>query len=105
SDLGKALTRSSRRTYLKPGDPYDLDVIKRERERIDGRLKERGFYFFSPEDIIVQVDSTNNTHKVDMLVNIKGNTADKAEQVYKINIVYIYPNLDMAKDSVSIGDA
>lgn len=105
SDLGKALNRFSRRSYLKPGEPYDLDVIKRERERIDGRLKERGFYFFSPEDIIVQVDSTNNTHKVDMLVNVKGSTPDKAQQVYKINNIYIYPNFDIAKDSVSIGQA
>ncbi|HEX8015709.1 MAG TPA: hypothetical protein VF465_10795, partial [Flavobacterium sp.] len=32
SVLGKAIARTSRRSLLKPGNPYDLDVIKAERE-------------------------------------------------------------------------
>lgn len=102
SDLGKAINRLSRRSFLRVGDSYDLDIIKRERERIDGRLKEGGFYYFSPEHVIVQVDSTNNTHKVDMLVNIKASTPEESQQIYSINNIYIYPNFDIAKDSTSI---
>jgi len=37
------------KTLLKPGKPFDLDVIRAERTRIDGLLKEKGFYFFSSE--------------------------------------------------------
>ena len=37
-----------------PGKPFDLDVIKAERIRIDAFLKENGFYFFSPEFIITE---------------------------------------------------
>lgn len=102
SDLGKAVNATSRRSFLKVGQSYDLDVIKRERERIDTRLKEKGFYYFSPENIIVQVDSTNNSHKVDLIVNVKQSTPIKAQQIYNINDIFIYSNFDISKDSTSI---
>ncbi|MBC7913704.1 MAG: BamA/TamA family outer membrane protein [Pyrinomonadaceae bacterium] len=102
SDLGKAVHATSERSFLKVGEAYDLDVIKRERERIDTRLKEKGFYYFSPEHLIVQVDSTNNQHKVDLIVNVKSNTPQKAQQIYTIDNIYIYSNYDVAQDSIDI---
>lgn len=102
SDLGKAVNATSPRSFLKSGDGYDLDVIKRERERIDTRLKEQGFYYFSPENIIVQVDSTNNEHKVDLIVNVKTSTPLKAQQIYNINDIFVYSNYDVSEDSTSI---
>ena len=47
SDLGKAIAQTNRLTLLKEGEPYNLEVIKLERERIDARLKEKGYYYFS----------------------------------------------------------
>jgi outer membrane protein assembly factor BamA len=92
SDLGKAVNAQASSSYLKTGDPYNLDVIVSERIRIDAHLKEQGFYYFSPEDLIVQVDSTNNEHQVDMYLNIKPNMPGKGREVYNINNIYIYPN-------------
>ncbi len=104
ADLGKAVSATAEKSILKAGEPYSLDAIKAERERIDTRLKEQGFYYFSPEDIIVQVDSTNNFHKVDLYVNIKRATSAKAREVYSINNIIIYPNYrlrDTAKMSLA----
>lgn len=93
SDLGKAVTATAPKTLLRKGEPYNLDVIKAERERIDARLKENGFYYFSPENLLVQVDSTNGRqHKVNLYVNIKESTPEKASDKYTINNIYIYPN-------------
>ena len=102
SDLGKAINATSPQSFLKVGDAYDLEVIRKERERIDARLKEQGFYYFGPDYIIVQVDSTNNEQKVDLVVNFKSNTPLKAQQIYTINDIYVYSNYDIAQDSVSI---
>ncbi len=99
SDLGKAVHATSRRSFLKTGHSYDLDVIKSERVRIDANLKENGFYYFSPEDLIIQVDSTNHRHQVDLYVNVKESTGDKARDIYKINNIYIYPNFKL-RDTV-----
>ena len=35
--LGKSIARTQRRTLLIPGNPYDLEVIKLERERMEDR--------------------------------------------------------------------
>ncbi|WP_235048343.1 translocation and assembly module lipoprotein TamL [Arcticibacter svalbardensis] len=99
SDLGKAVHATAEESQLKIGDSYDLDVIKVERERIDSRLKEQGFYYFSPENLIIQVDSTTADHKVDLYMNIKDATTEKAKDIYKINNIFIYPNFKL-RDTV-----
>ena len=49
SNISEAVRQSTDNTLLKTGDPFDLDVIKGERSRIDESLKENGFYYFSPD--------------------------------------------------------
>jgi outer membrane protein insertion porin family len=80
------------KTLLKTGDPFDLDVIKGERNRIDAYLKENGFYYFSPDFLVVQADSTIGNNKVNLYVKVKPGTPQKAKEVYTINDVYIFPN-------------
>jgi len=100
--LGSKVKSTESRTFLKPGDAYDLDVIKAERDRIDRRLKETGFYFFGPDDLIIQVDSTIGDHKVDLFLKIKPHTSTKAQQVYTINMIYIYPDYSISQDTIPV---
>jgi len=97
--LVKAIGRTKRRSLLKPGEGYNLDVIKDERDRIDSRLKQKGYYFFSPDYLKVQVDSTNADHTVDLIVRVKEETPDNAKEVYKINDIIIYPNYSITADN------
>lgn len=90
SPLQKAITRIARRTLLKKGQPFSLELIKTERTRIDSRLKQRGFYFFDPNDIIMDVDSTIGNHLVNIYVNTKQSTPPEARKIYHINDVVIY---------------
>lgn len=100
SALGKAVARTQRRSLLKEGRPYDLDVIKTERERIDARLKERGFYYFNPDYILAQVDSSKGDHLVNIKLKIKEETPQKAREPYKIDKIIVYPNFTVSKDTV-----
>ncbi|KUJ62215.1 hypothetical protein AR687_09345 [Flavobacteriaceae bacterium CRH] len=100
SALGKAIARTSRRSLLKPGNPYDLDVIKAERERIDARLKEKGYYYFNPDYILAQVDSSKGDYEVNIKLKIKDETPEKATIAYKIDKIIVYPNFSISKDSV-----
>ena len=86
-------------SLLKPKQPYDLDKIKKERERIDTRLKEKGFFYFSPDDLIANVDSTVGDHKVDMDVRVKDSTPVEAKQVYRIKDVVVYADYDLQSDT------
>lgn len=91
SQLLRAINRTKRRTLLKVGKPFDLEVVKEERMRIDTRLKQRGFYFFSPDHLLIDVDSTIGEQRVNLYVNLKPTTPPKARRVYRINEVAIYP--------------
>ena len=88
--LQKKINEVKDKTFLKAGDPFDFDLIKGERERIDAHLKEHGFYFFNPDLLIVQVDTTIGNHLVDLYVKVKPETPARSKEVYTINDVYIY---------------
>ncbi|WP_369615052.1 BamA/TamA family outer membrane protein [Flavobacterium sp. CFS9] len=98
--MSRIIGRSSRRSLLKAGQPYDLDVIKAERERIDARLKEKGYYYFNPDYLLAQVDSSKGDHEVKIKMIIKVDTPPKALTAYKINKIVVYPNFTLSKDSV-----
>ncbi len=98
--MSRIIGRSSRRSLLKVGQPYDLDVIKAERERIDARLKEKGYYYFNPDYLLAQVDSSKGDHEVKIKLIIKADTPPKALTAYKINKIVVYPNFTLSKDSV-----
>ncbi|KGO91953.1 translocation and assembly module lipoprotein TamL [Flavobacterium subsaxonicum] len=101
TQLDSVIGRMSRRSLLKKGQPYDLDVIKSERERIDARLKNKGYFYFNPDYLIIQVDSTIGKYEVNLKVKVKDDTPEVAKNVYTINNIFIYPNYSLtSKDSV-----
>ncbi|HEX5653670.1 MAG TPA: BamA/TamA family outer membrane protein [Chitinophagaceae bacterium] len=92
SALQQTILESAGKTLLKTGQPFDLSLVIGERLRIDAYLKERGFYYFSPDDIIVQVDSTAGNNTVNLLIKVKPGTPQQSRNIYRINDVFIYPN-------------
>ncbi|PXY38791.1 hypothetical protein DMB65_21190 [Flavobacterium cheongpyeongense] len=98
--MSKIIARSSQRSLLKVGKPYDLDIIKSERERIDARLKERGYYFFNPDYILAKVDSSKGDHEVNIRLVIKDEAPVKALTAYKIDKIFVYPNYSLTNDSI-----
>lgn len=94
--INEEMLKLTNKTLLKPGDPFDLDVIKSERERIDNQLKQKGFYYFHPDNIIVQADSTvSKNHQVELNVKLKDNTPELAKQQFTIDKVVVFPNYNI----------
>jgi outer membrane protein insertion porin family len=76
-----------RSSLLKKGDFYDLETIKAERVRIDSRLKNRGFYYFNPDYLIVDLDTAVGNHQVSMFMRLKEEMPDPAREVYHIDTI------------------
>jgi outer membrane protein assembly factor BamA len=93
--LSRYIRESSTHTLLVKGAPFDLDVIKGERQRIDEYLKERGFYYFSPNHLLIKTDSSNSNHTVRMELIVKPETPEASKQEYRINEIYIYPDYSL----------
>lgn len=97
--LSNMIKLISSKTFLKPNDNYSLDKIKAERERIHDHLKEEGFYYFTPDYLLVQIDSTLKG-QVDLYLQLKPTTPATALRQYWMQDVMLYTNYDLAKDSV-----
>ncbi|PWT72903.1 MAG: hypothetical protein C5B59_14700 [Bacteroidetes bacterium] len=99
TEINKAIQALVKRSLLKPGDPYDLDVIRNERSRIDSRLKQKGFYFFSPDFLLALVDSTVGDNKVDIRMVVKRSTPHMALETYRINDVIVFADFSSRIDT------
>lgn len=98
--LTNNINKNKDKTLLKVGNFYDLDTYKNERVRIDNDLKESGYFYFSPDYLILQVDSTIGKNLVDITVRVKNTSPDVALKPYTIKNINIYPNYNLRRDSL-----
>ncbi|WP_029275792.1 BamA/TamA family outer membrane protein [Pedobacter borealis] len=97
--LTKIINTNKDKTLLKVGDYYDIDTYKNERIRIDNDLKENGYFYFSPDYLIMQVDSTIGKNLVNVSVKVKDIAPDAALKPYTIKNINIYPNYSLRRDT------
>lgn len=100
SAIGRTVTKAYDESSLKVGKPYSLDSIKAERERIHAALKEQGYYYFTPDYLLVQADTTNNG-TVDLFLKIKDNTPLVALRPYRMHDISLFPDYSLDNEAQS----
>ncbi|MFD3003115.1 BamA/TamA family outer membrane protein [Pontibacter toksunensis] len=93
-------------SLLQTGEPYDLATMTAERVRIDGVLKNEGYYFFSPELLIYSADTTvgePGERLVDVVLRVKNAASAKALQPYTLDDIFIFANYSVG-DSLATND-
>lgn len=98
--ISQIISDTKEESLLKKGAPYNFETLKAERIRIDEVLKNRGFYRFNPDYILMRVDSTIGNHGVDVYVTLKNETPDAALKPWVLNNMYIFPNHVPSSDSL-----
>ncbi len=105
SKLSRDVLAQKENTILEKEKPYNLDMIKGERERIDKQLKEIGYYYFRADYLLARVDSTVGNHQVDIFMKVKEGIPDEATRQYTINDVFIFPDYRMGRQNKKNGQA
>jgi outer membrane protein assembly factor BamA len=82
-------------SLIKPGDDYNLEMLKNERIRIDAILKNDGYFYFNPDYLLFKADTSNVDHDVTFKLTLKDSIAGKALTVFRINKVYINQNYSL----------
>ena len=100
SGVANIIQENASNSLLKPGNFYDLDVFKDERLRVDNDLKEKGYFYFNPDYLIMQVDSTIGKNSVNLRMKVKDIAPDAGLKPYSIRNINIYPNYMARRDSV-----
>lgn len=85
---------------VKKGDNYNIYNMDKERDQIAYHLRSNGYYTFSKEYIVYEVDTNLMQRKADIKLRIDGDKHDK----YYINKVFIYPDYNVKRAKVTVND-
>ena len=90
-------------TEVKPGNRFDLNVLKFERERIDHELKQKGYYNFNPDFLIFEADTNRyDNRRFDLLLRLKAQVPQKSIVPYTIDSITVYPNYSIENDTSDV---
>lgn len=103
--LGNRIKSLLPKGLLQTGERFDLGHIKAERERITAQLLEVGYYNFSPEIILLSIDSAAaGDKKIDLYVQLKPEAPLETLTPYRLSKMYIYPDYSLVTDSTMSKD-
>jgi len=98
--ISHILQTDTEKSLLKPGDMYNLDLLKAERLRIDVILKDKGYFYFSPDYLLFKADTSEVNHTISFRVTLKEDTPENALTPYRINRVIIDQDYSLNTDSL-----
>ena len=92
-------------SLVRPGDVYNIAVLDEERERIAARLKQRGYYNFSVNNIRYLADTLGGGRRVALTMIVeqhvtgydaRGQALKDNNMVYRIDRINLFPDYDPA---------
>jgi outer membrane protein insertion porin family len=94
---GGIINTEVKNSLLKKGDDYNLETLTRERERIDGLLKDNGYFYFNPDYLLFKADTSIKNKTISLTLTLKENTPEKALKIYRINKVIVYNGFNLTE--------
>ena len=93
------------RSLLKAGDPFDVNVLNNERNRIASFLRNHGYYKFTKENVHFSADTARNSTEVDVSLNVtlhqeNGRTEATEHKQYVIGDVNFYADVSSKSESM-----
>jgi outer membrane protein assembly factor BamA len=82
---------------IKRGEPFSLEELKNTRVEIADFLKKQGYYYFSSNNLIFEVDtlSTPSQHKGIMELRIKDNASELVLVPFEIKEIQVFPKYSL----------
>lgn len=100
SAVSKEISKIDNDLVVKSGDNYNVFTMDKERDLITTHLRDNGYFFFTKDYILYEVDTNLRQNKADVTLLIDGKKHDK----YVINKVFIYPDYNIKTASTIVND-
>jgi len=97
--ISRLILEEKDKSLIQSGDDYNLDILKTERIRIDARLKNLGYFYFSPDYLLFKADTSNVNRTVSFKLSLKDSIPKNALTVYRINQVSVNQNYSLNANS------
>ena len=88
-EIESSLSKLRNESLLVKGEHYDLDNIKKERERLDTELKKMGYYFFDPDYLIFRVDTSDSKQRASLFLQLKPDNPPDSYHKFKLGEITI----------------
>lgn len=93
-------------SLVKKGDPFDLDVLDEERDRLTSIFRDQGYFHFDKEYIGFVADTTSGTNNVNielvvypaMIKKANGEIVETSHKQYFVQDVLLYVDYDPIAD-------
>jgi outer membrane protein insertion porin family len=95
--LSKHIAALQEKSLIKTGVPYNLDVCIDERKRIDGILKDSGYFYFKDDYLIFKIDSSPGGRNIRIVLEVKPNIPVPAKEVYVVKEVKVFAEYELGK--------
>ncbi|HEY5824594.1 MAG TPA: BamA/TamA family outer membrane protein, partial [Cyclobacteriaceae bacterium] len=89
------------KSLLKERQRYQLGRLEAEQKRIEKELKDVGFYYFDDRYLLFVADSTVGERTVDLELEVEPDMPKRANRIYKINQVTVFPEYTLSSDSLA----
>ncbi|MBO7460008.1 MAG: BamA/TamA family outer membrane protein [Bacteroidales bacterium] len=100
STVAKEVSKIDDELVVKSGDNYNVFTMDKERDLITTQLRDNGYFTFTKDYILYEVDTNLRQHKADVTLRIDG----KKHYKYLINKVYIYPDFNIKTANTIVND-
>jgi len=97
SKITSIIDSVSNKSLLNENERFNLEMLDEERKRIQDVLKDKGYYYFSSNDLIFDLDSAVGNRRLDIYLSLKEDIAQQVLEQYSINSINIYPDYSFAK--------
>ena len=84
-------------SLIKPGEEYNLDKLKNERLRMDGLLKNKGYFYFNPDYFIFRADTSEINHTISLKLVLKDSIPKNMLTIYRVNRVFIDQDFSLTR--------
>ena len=89
TNISYIINQEKEKSLIKRGKRYDLEILKNERIRIDDLLKNKGYFYFSPDYLVFRADTSEANKNVTLTLGLKDSLSRNAITAYRINNVNI----------------
>ncbi len=80
---------------------YQLEELIAERQRLSDTLRNHGWYYFSPDNLIFEADTLHPKGELNLTLRIKEGVSDHEKQQYRLGTITVYPDYDLAQQADS----
>jgi outer membrane protein insertion porin family len=100
--LRQTILSEKEKSLVKPGNDYNLELLRAERNRIDAMLKNKGYFYFDPDYLLFKADTSSADRVVPVQLSLKDSIPDEALTVYNINRVFIDQDYTLTEENADI---